>query len=226
VYLVLLALGPSTVNTIAERSDLIRTTTYDVLKKLREKGIVSSLVRNKILHFEAADPQKLIETLDVKKQKIQEALPELRKLHQVVTQGPTIELYEGVEGIRTIWQDILNEKKPLLSISNYESLFNTLKYFSPRFIQQRVKNKIFAKLLTEKTPQAIETWKKTDKQELRETRFLPSLESIKITEYIYGDKVAFLSTNPQNPLGVILRHPEITAQQQKLFELLWKQTEP
>lgn len=226
VYLVLLSLGPSTVNMIAERSDLIRTTTYDILKSLREKGIVASLVKNRILHFEAADPQKLIESLDAKKQKIQEALPELRKLRQFVTEGPTLELYEGVEGIRTIWQDILGEKQPLLAFSNYESVFNTLKYFSPRFIQQRVTEKIPAKLLTEKTPGAIETWKKKDKQELRETRFLPALERTKITEYIYGDKVAILSTDPQNPLGIIVRHADFAKQQTVLFEMLWKQAQP
>lgn len=225
VYLILLSLGPSTVNTIAERSDLIRTTTYDILKTLREKGLVASLVRNKILHFEAADPQKIIENLDAKKQKVQNALPDLRKLHQIVPQGPTLELYEGVEGIRTVWQDILKEGTPLSAISNYQSVFNTMKYFSPRFIQQRVQRKIPARLITEKTPGAIQTWKKNDKQELRETRFIPSLEHVKITEYIYGEKVAILATDPQNPLGILIRNKEFAEQQQILFELLWKQAE-
>jgi len=223
VYLVLFSIGSSTVNTIAERADLIRTTTYDLLKSLREKGMVSSLVRNKILYFEAADPNKLIEIFDAKKQKLKEALPALRKLRQVVPTGPTLELYEGIEGIRTIWQDILKEKQPLLALSNYESVFNTLKYFSPRFIQQRIKEKIPVRLLTERTPGAIETWKKKDKEELRETRFLPALEHTKITEYIYGTKIAILSTDPQNPLGIIIRHPDFTKQQTVLFELLWKQ---
>jgi len=222
VYLTLLSIGSSTVNTIAEYADLIRTTTYDILKSLREKGMVSSLVRNKVLYFEAADPGKLIEVFDAKKQKLNEALPALRKLRRIVPTGPTLELYEGKEGIRTIWQDVLKERKSLMAISNYDSLFNTLKYLSPRFIQQRVKEKIPAMLLTEKTIGAIKIWKKKDKEELRETRFLPALEHTKITEYIYGNKVAILSTDPQNPLGILIRHSEFAEQQKVLFEQLWK----
>ena len=38
VYLALLKKGPSTVNEIAESADLVRTTTYDILKILREEG--------------------------------------------------------------------------------------------------------------------------------------------------------------------------------------------
>lgn len=225
VYLIILSLGTSTVNTIAENTDLIRTTTYDTLKTLREKGMVSSIVRNKILHFEATDPQKLIESFDAKKQKLMEALPGLRKLHRELPVGPTVELYDGIEGIRTIWQDIIKEKKELSAISNYDSLFNTLKYFSPRFIKQRIQQKIFVKLITEKTPDAINTWKKNDKTELRITRFIPSIEKIKITEYIYGEKVAILSTDPANPLGIIIRHPDFAKEQKLLFDLLWEKAE-
>jgi hypothetical protein len=119
----------------------------------------------------------------------------------------------------------LRNQQPISAISNYQSVFNTLKYFAPRFIKQRVEKKIFARILTEKTPQAIQTWKKNDKNELRETRFIKSLEQIKITEYIYGEKVAILATDPQNPLGMLIRNKEFAEQQKVLFELLWKQAE-
>jgi len=225
VYLALISLGPSTVNQISEKADLIRTTTYDVLKSLREKGLVSSIVKNKILHFESADPSKLIENLDEKKQKAEEILPELRNLHKPILRGPLIEFYEGVEGIRTVWQDILNKKQTLLAISDFQSLFNTTKFLAPRFIHQRVENKINAKLLTEKTKETLETWKVNDKKELRETRFIQELKITPVTEYIYDDCVAILGTDIQNPLGIIIRHKDFAEQQKILFNLLWNKAE-
>ena len=64
LYIALLKLGPSTVNNIAEEADIVRTTTYEILKKLREEGIVASMTLNNILNFEAADPEKLAQILD------------------------------------------------------------------------------------------------------------------------------------------------------------------
>ena len=82
VYLALLKLGPSTVNDIAEKADLVRTTTYDVLKKLKEEGVVGSMNYNKIIYFEAAIPEKLIQILDERKKHITEIMSGLKQLRK------------------------------------------------------------------------------------------------------------------------------------------------
>lgn len=225
VYLTLATIGSATANKISEKADLVRTTTYDILKALREKGIVSSIIRNKILYFEAATPDKLIQTLEEKKQKIRDIIPELKKLKIRVSEKPVVELYEGKEGIKTVYQDILQEKKILCAFSNTHFIFNVLPFFVPRFIKKRMQSRISIKLLNEKTRESINLMKKRDKQELRETRFIPQLKNIPITEYVYGEKVAILSTEPREPLGVIINHPEFAKSQQLLFDLLWEKAE-
>ena len=67
--------------------------------------------------------------------------------------------------------------------------------------------------------------KSKDEKELRETRFIPELQKIPITEYIYGEKVAILKTNPQDPLGIIILDKDFAQSQKLLFELLWKRAE-
>lgn len=225
VYLALLALGPSTVNQIAEKADLVRTTTYDLLKGLREKGIVASMVKNKILYFEAADPQKLVQILEEKKRKIASLLPSLSMLKKAVPLKPHTEVYEGKEGIKTVYQDILEKRQPLDAISNTHFIFKVLPFYVPHFVKQRAKSGIFIRLLNEKTPESIELMKKRDKKELRETRFIPQLKDIPVTEYIYGDNVAIMGTSPEEPLGIIIRHKEFAKAQRLLFELLWKNAE-
>jgi len=225
VYLALLQLGPSTVNQVAERADLVRTTAYDILKTLREKGLVASLVRNKILHFEAAEPAKLIESLEEKKQMIQGVLGDLRAMRLPAPEGPVVEMFEGREGIKVIFDGILNKKQELLCISEVTSIFKLLPYASPRFIERRIAKGIFGRVLTERTPETMQRMKKPEKKELRETRFIKGLKDIPMIEYIQGDDVSIVSTDINNPLGIIVRHPGFAKEQRVLFELLWKNAE-
>jgi len=225
VYIMLLSLGTSTVNNISKKTGLIRTTTYDILKSLKEKGIVSIIVKNKFQYFQATAPEKLIQILEEKKEKINSILPDLKSLHLKVSNLPSVELFEGKEGIKSVYQDIINEKKSLSAISNTHFIFNVLPFFTPNFIKNRIKNKINIKLLNEKTKESIELMKKKDKQELRETRFIPELKDIVITEYIYGEKVAIINTNPEDPFGILIRNNDFAKAQKLLFDLLWKTAE-
>jgi sugar-specific transcriptional regulator TrmB len=221
VYLALSELGLVTVNQIAEKADLIRTTTYDVLKVLREKGLVSSVIKNKILYYESANPEKLIQIIEEKRRKIESIMPNLKRLKTQTPEKPELELYEGKEGIKTIYEDILNEKKDLSAISNTNYIFNISPFYVPHFIKQRVKKGIFIRLLNEKTKESVEMMKNRDKQEKRETRFLENLKDIKITEYIYGDKVAILGTDPKNPLGIIIKNIDFAKEQKLMFDIVW-----
>ena len=63
VYLASLSLGTSKVNEISKKADLLRTTTYEVLKTLVEKGLVSYVIKSGVRYFEAAYPNKLINIL-------------------------------------------------------------------------------------------------------------------------------------------------------------------
>lgn len=225
IYTTLLSIGSSKVNEIARKAELIRTTTYDLLKTLKEKGLVSFTNLNNKLYFQATAPERIIGLLEEKKKKIISILPELKKLHLEISNMPAIKMYEGKEGIKSVYQDILNEKKSLSSISNTHFIFNVLPFFVPNFIRSRIKNKIHLKLLNEKTEESLELMKKKDKKELRETRFIQELKEMAITEYIYGDKVAIMNTNPNDPVGILIKNKDFAKTQQLLFNLLWKRAE-
>jgi sugar-specific transcriptional regulator TrmB len=225
VYIMLLSLGTSSVNNLSKKTNLIRTTTYDVLKSLKDKGIVSFITQNKVQYFQATPPEKLIQILDEKKEKITSILPDLKNLHVEVSKFPAVELFEGKEGIKSIYQDIITERKPLNAVSNTHYIFNVLPFFVPNFVKSRAKNKIHIRLLNEKTKESLELMKNKDKEELRETRFIPELKDVAITEYIYGEKVAILNTNPEDPFGILIRNKDYAKTQEILFNLLWNKSE-
>lgn len=222
VYLALLKLGPSTVNNIAEECNLIRTTTYDILKALREKAIVASMIKNKIHYFEAANPQKLIQILEEKKLYIERILPKLKNLRTKIPKMPRSEVFEGKEGLKTVFQELLQKKEPLYAYSNNELMVDLLPYFAPRFIKNRVKARIPIKIISEPSKTTEELLTKKDKKELRETRVISEFKNISINQYIAGNSVAILGSRADEALGIIIHHKDFAQAQKIIFDLLWK----
>ena len=144
VYLALLNLGTSNVHKIAERADIIRTTTYDILKSLIEKGLASYVIKNNIKYFEAANPEKIIGILEEKKQIIQDIIPELNKIKELVIEKPTIEVYEEKEGLKTILEDMLKTKQDILGYFSTK-FYNTLITYFPHFRKRRAKLNIHSR---------------------------------------------------------------------------------
>ncbi|MCD4666903.1 ArsR family transcriptional regulator [archaeon] len=222
VYLALLKKGPSTVNDIAEKADLVRTTTYDVLKKLKEEGIVGSMNYNKILYFEPATPEKLIQILDERKKHITSILKELKQLRKDIPEIPRSEIYEGKHGVKTVFQIILESKKPLYGYANYKAMIDFVKSYGPNFINTRAKRKIPIKIITESSKESSRDLKTKDKQQLRETRTIPELCNVNLNQYMNDEFVAILSSNIENPIGIIIYHKDFAKEQKIIFEKLWE----
>src|SRR3989344_3029284 len=221
VYIASLSKGTSKVNEISKKAGLLRTTTYEVLKSLVEKGLVSYAIKSKVRYFEAADPNKLVRILEEKKEKIKSILPELEFLKQSVTEKPTIEFYEGKEGLKTILDDIIKtQPKEMLQLGSAK-IFETLNFYFPHWIKRRVKSKIYARILQENV-QTIQELKKRDMLELREIRFLPKNFKINTHAQIYSNKVAIITLNKEELIGVVIENKDIVETQKSLFEELWK----
>ena len=222
VYIALLKSGPATVNQIAESADLVRTTTYDILKKLREEGIVASFDKNNIRHFEAADPEKLIQILDERKKYVTQILSDLKKLKKEVPDMPRSEIFEGKHGLKTVFQILLTKKKPLYAYSNNEAMTELMPYFAPRFINDRVKAKIPIKIISEESKTTDVLLKEKDKKEFRETRTINNFNKLLVNQYMTDDVVAILGTRADEPIGIVIHHKDFARAQRIIFEQLWQ----
>ncbi len=220
VYVSLLQTGPATANATAEKSGIIRTTTYDVLKTLKEQGIISVITKNKIQHYEAAEPEKLVQILEEKKRTVLGILDELKKIKITTTSKPKFELYEGKEGVKTVHQDIIEQGQPLEAFSNTKQIAELLPQYAPNFTKQRVQKGISIQLLSEENDESKEL-KKNDGKELRETKFIEGMKNIPITQYIYGDNVAVINTGALEPQGIIIRNKDYAKAQSQIFKILW-----
>lgn len=218
VYLSLLMLGQSGVNLVAKKAALNRVTTYDVLKSLLEQGMVSSVIVSGVRQYEAVDPSKFLDSLKEKQAKIKAVLPELDALRNTLTKKPDIEMYEELGGLKSIFNDILKENQEAWFIGDPKML-DSLQFYFPHFIKQKRKQGIFSKVITLDSP-AMRKYRKTAPMKHIEMKFVK--QSVSMTKIMYADKVAFLTFQEKNSVGIMIANKDIANTEKKLFELLWE----
>jgi len=218
VYLSLLMLGQSTVNAIAKKAHLNRVSTYDLLKALLERGFVSYVIVSGVKHFEAVEPSKFLDSLKEKQEKMEMILPELEAIKSSLTKKPHIEMYEEINGLKSIFNDILKVNKETWFIGDPKML-DSLQFYFSHFIAQKRKQGIFSKVITYDCP-AMRKYQKESPEKHVQIKFIK--ESLNMTKIIYADKVAFLTFREKNSIGVLIHNQEIADTEKKLFNLLWK----
>lgn len=220
IYLASLELGTATANEISNKADLNRSTTYDLLKEFIEKGIAAKITRNKTTNFEVISPQKLISQLDDKKHKIKEVLPELELLQKKTVEKPTVKVFEGQAGVKTILEDILQTggRNDVISTSK---IFKTFGYYFPHYLKRKKRLNVSSRVIQE---ESLETnkLKKRDKLENRETRSLKNWDINSVT-FIYKNKVAIIKLRKSEIIAVLIKDKTLADDQRKIFERLWNQ---
>lgn len=224
IYLALLELGEATVIEISKKTKIKRTTIYNLLPEMMTDGLIKTTVKNKKRIFFIEDPAQLKFDLESKLRTIEKTLPELKAMQNILPYKPKITFYEGLGGMRELYQDTLNTLLPgdvILSFTGLSDFYKLVpREFSEWYIKERVKKKIRIKIISP-ISEASGEWKSNDIKELREIKLVdnPDFKFNADTE-IYGNKIALLSYK-ENFMGVIIESKEINQMQRMAFELMW-----
>lgn len=219
VYLANLQLGSARVTRIAAKSGVLRETTYAVLNGLMEQGLASCVVKGGVNYYAAATPEKFLNILREKEEKISSVLPSLQAMKALTSEKPTVKLYEGVAGLKTIMDDFITTGKPMLALGSTRALHDKLLYYFPNYIQRRKDAGIPIKVLTEETS-LTKKMRSNDNAVLREMRYYPAKYALPNTFFIYGQKIAFLDVE-KNMVGVVIQNSEIVRSFESIFQMLW-----
>lgn len=226
VYMALLELGETSIERISQKSKIKRTTVYDVIKTLKEKGLVISLKKKKRNLYYAEDPRILGNQLEEKKTVLNNILPQLLSIANFIDKKPDIRFFEGVEGIKNVYQDTLNHpNQEILMWGSPE----VNKYFDQVFlwnyyVPKRIENKISMRAIGPQE-EIVEKIKANDQTELRQTRLNPYHEfSFDVEINLYGKrKIGIMSFKEQ--IGLIVESEKIYNTLKSIFELNWKMLE-
>jgi sugar-specific transcriptional regulator TrmB len=224
VYLASLQLGPSSIRAIAEQADINRGTTYDILKSLQKRGLVSYYHKEKNQYFVAEDPAKLNdvitaeqENLEKTKAEISAIIPELKSLYHNTEEKPVAKYYEGREGVKAILRDVIEcsqagEKHYYVysSAAIRHHLYEAYSAFN--------KDRLNAKVSVD----TIALGEGGETVGLDRRKWLSKRRSAPTYTLIYESKVAMISIDRNAKLhGVIIEDKNLFETQKMLFESLW-----
>jgi sugar-specific transcriptional regulator TrmB len=116
VYQALLDLGECTKTALAKNSGIAPSNIYDVTNRLQEKGIISKVEKDGVAHFSPANPRHILDFLDRKENEIKNEkefvnslLPSLLLKFQEAKEKVNVEVFQGWNGMRTIFEDLIQE---------------------------------------------------------------------------------------------------------------------
>lgn len=219
VYLAALELGSSTVIEIAKKAGIKRTTAYDILLDLMNKGLISQTTKGKKRLFIGEDPEKIKKDLQDKERLFSEILPLLKSVYNVRGVKPKIRFYEGKEGLKEVYNDTLKYSGEILSFAS-EDVVKVLGDWIMDYIRLRAKKEIRMRAIVPRTD-FLKSIIDKGQEHLRATKLVdPKKYPFSIEVNIYGhQKVALMSSLEE--IGVIIEGFEIHKTMKSIFELVW-----
>lgn len=230
IYLASLELGvASPVSTIAKKAGIHRTTTYDVLEGLVQKGVIIAVKKKDTLYYEALPPGKLVAYLKEESDKFsrlaeqaQGILPELQT-HYRVQNRPKIYFYEGDEGLIRVYEETLTSSEEILAYASDQINQDTIPWYFPEYYARRTAKNIPIRALFPDTPNDRERHALDDK-ELRKSRILPK-DKLDFTPEINIFDNKMMIADWKEKLGIIIESEEIVKVFKQTFELAWEAAE-
>jgi len=223
VYLALLELGTADVSDIAKKAGIKRPTCYLVLDDLKNKGLVSQ-VPAKVNLFTAESPEKLQGEMYKKMELYKRFLPNMLALFNAKKEKPKVQLFEGKEGIKLIYEKIYK--------ANEVWFFGTTKEaqkYDPEglneFIQRTGRESVVVRDLLTQNPEDLEYANKVKSGKNYQTRFIKSGHNFLSDNAGFGDNIVFFSFHPQI-FAVMITSREISLAIKTLFEFSWQAAKP
>lgn len=220
VYLACLELGTGTVVQISRKADITRGSTYDVLEEMLDKGTVSKLHKDKHMVFSAVDPEILMKNYKDRLRDFEMALPELKGLFNRYSSRPKVRYFEGLEGVKRVYEDTLSATTEILNYSNTHEILSHWPTYNEDYVKLRTQKNIFLRGVAQDDGYGKKLTK-DDKRYLREFRLLSS-NDFKFTNEIniYDNKVAIVSFSPEL-IGIIIESQAIADTQRDIFKMAW-----
>lgn len=225
VYLAALQLGMASVQKIAVKAELNRTSCYTYIKNLINRGLLSVIEKNNKQYLIAEKPEKLKYFCDMqekellrRKQTIEKIMPELESLYNLATDRPSVKFYDHKNELPLIRNEVVQKRADeiinifnydhfghLINVSHVQELIDSTLKFQVIYIAN---NKIIAKKL-----QAV-----LDNDKV-EVRFLPKSKFDLLCEILVADDKVFISRKNDS----LIINDDLFSQTLKLlFMALWQ----
>ncbi len=238
VYLTLLRLWSAVVWTISKECDIPRATTYQILDRLTDEGLVLKIDKWNVMTYFPEEPNRLIQNLKKESQSLEKKtelaeklLPHLENLKNPYKQKPKVTYFEWIDWYKELlWKALSTAKSTIRMITSSNCKRTNIEesckheelvaFEEKEFHKERLARNLDIKLITTKT----ELWdynKESDLRNLRETRFLPDGFWETETLIVFWNSTIIITDN--FPIIWVHIEEEQTATMMKnMFSFLWE----
>lgn len=230
IYISLLELEVATAFEAAKHAGINRSSAYVVLESLKKKGLVAVSEDKKVSRYVASAPDILLQSasLEAKRHQdikagIESVIPELKALHKDTKMKPVVKVFEGKNGLISLFEESLNSKeKKIRIVSSVNKIYELLPEYIPNYIAKRTSKGI--QML------GIHPWNEFAKQYMKME--LPTIDKpaiIPLNKFkspadlaIYDDKISYM-TAEDGGFGVIIESKEMAEVMKNVFDLAYEE---
>jgi len=227
VYFSLLDLGESTTGDIIKKSMITSSKVYLILDRLQQKGLVSHIVKNNVMHFKVADPKMLINYMDDKRRQfdqeydsIKELIPILSKRRKEISSKQETMMYLGEKGIKTSLYDFiegLSIGDEFLVLGTNIEIGKNERLIVRQFYLRKAELKIKTRLIYNSSQRKIKSL--YNKVPLTQVRFI---DNITPSTIVISQRKVLLITYGSEARAVLIESKQIAESFKQFFESMWQ----
>jgi len=225
IYISLIKLGPQPVSVIAKKISMNRSSCYNLLDKLRQKGVVEKVIQENNMLFRSVEPGHVLDQLKGKRYELDSqiqnlglVLKDFNELKSGYEVKPRVIFFQDETGLQNVLEDTFSSSEPLRCYASLDELSSMLPNYMPRYYKKRIKQKLRVRALYPATKKSF-LHKKRDKIELRQSKLIPKEFDFHLDIMVYDNKVVM--TSLKEKFGVSIESKEMADAQKKIFDLIW-----
>lgn len=222
VYFAALELGQSTIQDIARKSGVKRTSIYNFIDGMKARGFITQTRKKDREYFSALHPKQLMAKEQLKIAQLDRLLPELMSIANRQRGRPRIQFFEGIEGIRLVHTYELAAKNEIVGWCDFNASVKLLgdDFYYDYFIPGRVRRGIWYRGIIDDTPVSRRYISRNNK-DMRETKTLPVKGEILTETDIFNDSVVFMSFGAKPPVAVLIEDRAIATTMRLIWTAAW-----
>jgi len=247
VYLALLQVGSVPASLLGKRTGITRSTAQYTCQQLEKKGLIKAIQKNNTFIYSPEPPEKLLFLLDNQKKEISEKEEQVNRILSTLKGMinpqavlPKVKFYEGLEGMRNAYDELINYLEPGIEILSFAKVLEkeidrkhlkdtnkTTEFIkhgpSIEFIKKRIELKIPIKNICTYSKEA-KLLKKYDKESFRETRLVDKVEMDFLGGelFIIKDRIYVAAVDSENEFMYMVENKSMVQMYKSIFNLAWE----
>jgi len=213
VYMALNDHGSTKAGKISQIAEIDRSSCYNALKSLTEKGLSSYVMIGKIKWFQATGPKRLLDYVKEQQEDVAAIIPELHARHKAAKIEGQVRLFKGIKGVKTIFWDIVRTGVDNYVFGSEGQFSERMPEFASQFSRLKRESNIRTQLICREGRHELDS-------KFSDHRYLPVASSPAVTN-IYGNKIAIVIWTDE-PEGIIIENAAAAKAYKSYFDFMWK----